>query len=327
MRLVRRSTAVLYIGSLALAIYACETSRRIGGVQPDTQSPTLTLSNTAGDTQDIAGGLRFHVQANDNLGLKTLDLTFSGGLIGQLDTTFTTTVKNYNVGHTLNFGAGSGAGGLIQIIGRAVDGSGNFAGDTIYIYLSNVQALQVRLVLPSPGALASTGKGIPVDIVAVQRGGIAKIGYLVSPANAVINPTTPPTDSILYAAPYADSVEYVDTLVVVPSSGTFNIIGFAQDPSAISWIGFEVDTNGIRMKFDTVNVSAGNLSDVTRNFSLGLQGLQPLPRYIAVRGYACDLAVARNCSFTNNTTLVPSAPVPSGTALRGSKTIVPGYQV
>jgi len=81
------------------------------------------------------------------------------------------------------------------------------------------------------------------------------------------------------------------------------------------------------MKFDTVNVSAGNLSDVTRNFSLGLQGLQPLPRYITVKGYACDLAVARNCSFTNNTTLVPSAPVPSGTASRGSKTIVPGYQV
>jgi hypothetical protein len=154
--------------------------------------------------------------------------------------------------------------------------------------------------------------------------------------------------------------------VVVPSSGTFNIIGFAedsagrrgfssvvtvtiqsvatdntpptvahrvasrvevddtihvraQDPSAIAWIGFEVDTNGVRMKFDTVNVAAGNLSDITRHFSLGLQGLNPLPRYIAVKGYACDAAVARNCSFTNSTTLIPSAPVQSG-ATRGSKT-------
>jgi hypothetical protein len=366
MRLVRRSSAVLYIGALALAIYACETSRRIGGVQPDTQSPTIDLTNTAGDTQDIAGGLRFNVQANDNLGLKTIDLTFSGGLIGQLDTLFTAEVKNYNVGHTLAFGASSGAGGLIQIVGRAVDGNGNFAEDTIFIFLSNVQALRVRLVLPSPGALASTGKGIPVDIIAVQAGGIAKIGYLVSPANAVTNPTAPPTDSIVYTSPYADSVEYVDTLVVVPSSGTFNIIGFAedsagrrgfssvvtvtiqsvatdntpptvahrvasrvevddtihvraQDPSAIAWIGFEVDTNGVRMKFDTVNVAAGNLSDITRHFSLGLQGLNPLPRYIAVKGYACDAAVARNCSFTNSTTLIPSAPVQSG-ATRGSKT-------
>jgi len=366
MRLVRRSSAVLFIGSLALAIYACETSRRIGGVQPDTQAPTITLSNSAGDTQDIAGGLRFNVQANDNLGLKTIDLTFSGGLIGQLDTLFTTEVKNYNLGHTLTFGGSSGAGGLIQIVGRAVDGNGNFAEDTIFIYLQNVQALRVRLVLPSPGALASTGKGIPVDVIAVQAGGIAKIGYLVSPSNAVTNPTAPPTDSILYAAPLADSVEYVDTLIVVPSSGTFNIVGFAedsagrrgfssvvtvtiqsvatdntppvvahriasrvevddtihvraQDPSAISWIGFEVDTNNVRMKFDTVNVAAGNLSDITRNFSLGLQGLQPLPHTIVVKGYACDAAVARNCSFTNSTTLIPSAPVQSAGA-RGVKT-------
>src|SRR3989449_6118308 len=63
------------------------------------------------------------------------------------------------------------------------------------------------------------------------------------------------------------------------------------------------------MKFDTVYVGAGNLSDVTRHFSLGSQGLQPLPRFIAVKGYACDLAVARNCSFTNSTTLIPSAPL------------------
>src|SRR6266487_2212586 len=358
MRLVTRSTAFWGISALALAVWACETSRNIGGVQRDTQEPFISLSNTAGDTQDISAGLRFSVSALDNLGLKNIDLTFSGGLIGTLDTTFTSTVKNYAVSHTLTFGAGSGAGGSIMIVGRATDGAGNFSEDTIFIFLSNVQALRVRLVLPSPGALASTGKGIPVDVIAVQTGGIAKIGFLVAPAASVTNPTSPPTDSIVFGPPFADSVEYVDTLVVVPSSGTFNIVGFAedsagrrgfsnvvtvqiqsvatdntppigahrvaprvevddtvhvraQDPSAISWIGFEVDTNGVRMKFDTVNVAAGNLSDVTRHFSLGLQGLQPLPRFIAVKGYACDLAVARNCSFTNSTTLIPSAPLRS----------------
>jgi hypothetical protein len=171
----------------------------------------------------------------------------------------------------------------------------------------------------------------------------------------------------VFGPPFADSVEYVDTLVVVPSSGTFNVVGFAedsagrrgfsfvvtvtiqsvatdntppvvahrvadrvevddtihvraQDPSAIAWIGFEVDTGGVRMKFDTVNVAAGNLSDITRHFSLGLQGLQPLPHTIVVKGYACDAAVARNCSFTNSTTLIPSAPI------RMSKGIAPSYQ-
>jgi hypothetical protein len=174
----------------------------------------------------------------------------------------------------------------------------------------------------------------------------------------------------MYGQPFADSVEYQDTIIVVPSSGTFNVIGFAedsagrrgfssvvtvtiqsvatdnaapqvahriadrvevddtvhvraQDPSAISWIGFRVDTGatGAVMKFDSVNVAAGNLTDVTRHFSLGLQGLNPLPHTIVVRGYACDAAVARNCSFTNSTTLIPSPPI-----MRTKGGVVSSYQ-
>src|SRR6266566_5306141 len=363
-----RGTIVRGLVVSVLALWACETTRNIGGIQHDNVPPMITLTNTAGDTQDISGGLRFSVSAVDNLGLKSVRLTFSGGLIGQLDTVFTSQVKTYTAGRTLTFAGNSGAGGNIQIIGRATDGNSNFSEDTIFIFLSNVQALRVTLISPTSGALASQGGGIAVDIQAVQNTGIAKVGFLVAPRSSVSDPTTPPSDSIVYTAPLADSVEFVDTLTVVPATGTFNIVGFAedsagrrgfsnvvtvtvqsvatdntppvvahrvadrvevddtihvraQDPSAISWIGFEVDTgNGVRMKFDTVNVAAGNLSDITRNFSLGLQGLQPLPHTIVVKGYACDAAVTRNCSFTNSTTLVPSAPI------RMSKGIAPSYQ-
>jgi len=361
MRLVTRGTAICGIGALALAVWSCETTRNPGGIQHDLTPPAILLAKTAGDTQQIANGLQFGVQAVDNLGLKSVSLRFSGGLIAVLDTSFTGQVKTYAVNRTIKFGANSGAGGDIQIIGRATDGAGNFSEDTIHIFLSNVQALQVRLIVPSAGALASTGKGLPVDVVALQNSGITKVGFLVSPAGSVTNPTVPPNDSIIYTPPLADSVEYVDTVIVVPSTGTFNVVGFAedsagrrgfsnvvtvtiqsvatdntppivahriadrvevddtihvraQDPSAIAWIGFVVDTNGVRMKFDSLYVGAGNLTDVTHNFSLGLQGLQPLPRTIVVKGYACDAAVARNCSFTNNTTLIPSAPIRFGSA-------------
>jgi hypothetical protein len=360
MRLLTRGTAVLGISAFALAIWACETTRNPGGIQRDVTPPAILLVNTAGDSQDIAGGLSFGIQAIDNLALKSVSLRFSGGLIAIVDTNFTGTVKTYAVTKTFTFGSNSGVGGQIQIIARATDGAGNFAEDTISIFLNNVQALRVRLALPSPGALASTGKGLPVDVIAVQQSGIAKIGFLVSPAASVTNPTTPPSDSIVFTAPFADSVEYVDTLVVVPASGTFNVVGFAedsagrrgfttvisvviqsvatdntvpivahriadrvevddtvhvraQDPSAISWIGFRVDTaGGLLMKFDSVYVGAGNLTDVTRHFTLGLGNLQPLPHTIVVRGYACDAAVARNCSFTNSTTLIPSPPIKLG---------------
>ena len=355
-----RSISVIGIGALgfavALAMGACETTRNPGGIQRDVTQPNIDLSTAAGDTQDIAGGLRFNVSAIDNLALKSITLRFSGGFIGTLDTTFTGTVKTYNVGHTINFPKNSGAGGGITIIGRATDGAGNFSEDTLFIFLSNVQALRVTLLLPQPNALASQGKGIPVQVQAIQNSGIAKVGFLVSPANAVTNPTVPPRDSIVFAPPLADSVEYSDTLIVQAATGTFNIVAFAedsagrrgtsgvvtvtiqsvandqtppvvahkiaprvevddtitvraQDPSAIEWIGFRVDTNGFLLKFDTVNVGAGNLTDVTRKFTLGLQGLSPLPHTIVAKGYACDRATARNCSFTNNTTILPSAPL------------------
>ncbi|HEY7115475.1 MAG TPA: hypothetical protein VH475_02750 [Tepidisphaeraceae bacterium] len=353
--MITRGTALWGISALALAIWACETTRNPGGIQRDVTEPAIVLTNSAGDTQNIASGLQFQVSAVDNLALKQVRLIFTGGLIGVLDTNFVGQVTDYSVARTLTFAPNSGAGGNIQIIGRATDGAGNFDEDTLNIFLSNVQALQVRLVLPAPGAIASTGKGLAVDVIAVQNSGISKIGFLVSPLGSVTNPTTPPNDSSLFGSPFADSVEYQDTVIVVPSTGTFNIVGFAedsagrrgfsnvvtvqiqsvatdvappvvahrinprvevndtvhvraQDPSAISWIGFRVDTSGVLMKFDTVNVAAGNLTDVTRHFTLGLQGLNPLPRSVAVRGYACDGAVARNCDYTNSTTLIPSPP-------------------
>src|SRR5216110_1742886 len=371
MRLVRGSTAILSIGSLALAVYACETTRRIGGVQPDTQSPIIVLTNTSGDTQDIAGGLRFSVQANDNLGLKTIDLIFAGGLNGVLDTIFRSAVTNYTVAHTLTFPANSGNGGNITIIGRATDGNGNSAADTITIFLLNVQALQVTLVSPTAGAVASQNRSIPVEVRAIQNGGIAKIGFLVNPRSAVSNPTTPPNDSIVFLGSLQDTVDYTDTLTVLAGSGTFDVVGFAEDSagrrlytsivtvtiqsaandvtpplvahkigprvevddtiivratdaSSIAWIGFRVDTGaapGVLLKWDTVFVGAGNLTDVTRRASLNLGSVLPpgvLPHSIVVRGYACDAATARNCSYTNTTTLLPSAPLSGARTSKGS---------
>ena len=360
MRVVRRVQAVWAIGAVAATVWACENARNPGGVQPDVIAPNITLSIPGGggsspataDTQPIATGLAFSITASDNLGLKTIRLTYSGGYVaGPADTTFNTTVKSLTIPKIVTFPVGSGAGGLVQIVGRAIDGNGNFAEDTLWIVLSNISALRVVLIAPTPGAVASTGRNLPVQVMAVQNEGIRKIGFIVSPAGAVTNPTTPPNDSISFAIPYADSVLYTDTLTVLAATGTFNIVGFAEDsggrrgtsgvvtvsvlsaandttppsvthtigvrvelndnitvhatdPSGISFIGFRVDTIGGAgpLKFDTLDVSAGNLTDVTRIASLGLSGLiaaNTLPKNIIVRGYACDLAgPPHNCAYS-----------------------------
>jgi len=145
------------IVALAGGALGCETSRNPGGVQRDVIRPTIALSASA-DTQQIASGLQFTVTAGDNLGLKDIRLTYSGGYLAVTDTVFNTAVTTVTAAQNVQFPAGSGAGGFITIIGRATDGSGNFAEDTLVIFLDNVQALKVFLLAPTTGALASSAR-------------------------------------------------------------------------------------------------------------------------------------------------------------------------
>jgi hypothetical protein len=357
MRAAERLRVLAALTVATAAVWACETARNPGGVQRDLTPPTITLSNTVGDTQDIGAGLQFTVNATDNLSLKTIRLTFTGGFVaGPSDTNFTGQVQSITFNKLVTFPGNSGAGGSIRIVARAIDGAGNFSEDTLFIFLNNVQALKVLLLAPSPGATASTGKGIPVQVVAVQNTGIRKIGFLVSPGTAVTNPTG--TDSLSFTVPLQDSVELNDTLTVNATSGTFAVVGFAEDsagrratsgtvtvnvqsaandvtapsvshsvtdrvevsdsvqvhasdPSAIAWIGVRITTiGGAQLRFDSVDVSAGNLTDVTHTFGLRLGALVTVfPSDVVVQGYACDAATARNCAFSQAGGVVGAAPV------------------
>ena len=360
--------------ALAGAVGACETARNPGGVLADRIPPTIKLSTTR-DTQDINGGLNFGVAATDDRVLREIRLTFSGGYTAQIDTLFTGVVTSVTLTEAIKFPAGSGAGGVIKIVGRAIDAGGNFADDSIFIFLSNVQALSVTLIAPITGALASPGRNLQVAVRAQQIGGIQRVGFIVVPRTAVTDPTTPPTDSLVFTGTLPADTTYTDTLTVVPSftTGSFTVTGFgmdaggrrvltaavtvniqsvatdntpptvshtiaarveandtitvrALDPSAISWIGFRVDTvlnatppfTGITpLKFDSLNVGAGNLTDVTHAFSLGLT-LGTFPKSVVVRGYACDLATARNCTFSQKSTVLTAPPRFSGGPARAA---------
>src|SRR2546429_8377524 len=219
-------------GMVGLAgLWACETARNPGGVQRDLIPPVITLTANA-DTEPIASGLQFSVDASDTLGLKDVQLTYTGGYLAQTDTVFNTAVTTFNVGESITFPANSGAGGFITIIGRATDGAGNFAADTITVFLSNVQALTVTLLQPVPPAVASSGKNIPVQVEARQLGGIATLGVIITPRNAVVDPTTPPTDSVLFTPPARQPPDttYTDTLTVQAGLTSLTVTPFPRDP-------------------------------------------------------------------------------------------------
>jgi len=217
-------------GSIALiaGVWGCETASNPGGVQRDVIPPSIALSTTA-DTQQIASGLVFTVTASDNLSLKDIQLTYSGGYIAQTDTIFNTATPSLTLAEHIAFAGNSGAGGLIKIVGRATDGAGNFATDSIFIFLSNVQALKVNLLAPSVGAVASTGKNITIAVQAQQLGGIQRVGFIVASRSAVTDPTTPPTDSLVFVTNFPPDTTYTDTLTVTATTGTFTVTGFAVD--------------------------------------------------------------------------------------------------
>jgi hypothetical protein len=220
-----RSRGLLWgIGVLVSAVWACESSRNPGGVQRDLIQPNVQIT-TADDTQDIAGGLSFTVTATDNLGLKSILLTFTGGYVNQIDTVFTTTVTTISLNKNITPSAGSG--GLIRIVARATDGAGNFSEDELLIFLSNVDALRIYLLQPSAGAVASAGKYIPIHVAAAQNAGVRRIGWYVGGS---AGQTAQTGDSVVNGSPpLPDSVDFVDSVLVTGSTGFFTVAGFAVD--------------------------------------------------------------------------------------------------
>src|SRR5437660_1664258 len=278
--------------ALAGAVGACETARNPGGVQLDRISPTIALS--AADTQQIANGLQFSVDASDNLGLKEILVTFSDPTIAQTDTIFNTTVTSFNQGTKITFPANSGSGGSITITGRATDGAGNFTQATTVVFLSNVQALTVDLVAPTAPAVAATGKNILVQVHAQQLGGLERIGFIVVPRNAVVDPTTPPTDSVVFTPPARQPPDtfYTDTLTVQAGFTTFTVTGFAVDAAGRSKftnpVTVTVQTPGNDVTPPTVSHTVSSRVEVNDNVTVHATD----PSGIKVMGFRVDTALA-----------------------------------
>src|SRR5213592_69534 len=296
MRPVRAWCAIV---ALAAVVGACETARNPGGIQRDVNPPSIVLS-AAADTQAIASGLSFSVNATDNLGLKDIRITYSGGYLAQTDTIFNTTVTSYTQGTRVTFPAGSGAGGFITIIGRATDGAGNFSEDTIVVFLSNVQALSVTLVAPTAPAVASTGKNIPIEIHAQQLGGIERIGFIVVSRSAVTDATTPPTDSLVFTPPQRQPPDtfYSDTLTVQPGFTSFTVTGFAVDAGGrrafSNTVTVTVQTPGNDLTPPTVSHSISSRVEVNDNVAVHATD----PSGIQVMGFRVDTALAAVPPFT-----------------------------
>jgi hypothetical protein len=218
-------------GACALAaaglLAACTEQALQLGFQPDIEAPTVTIVVPASDTIDVQNGFTFTVDATDNLGLKTIDVTFTAGLTGQT-ITFTSAVTNFSGAVTVPQSETATLGGPVLITATAVDGNNNAATDTVTIYAVNPKALIVTLVRPTAGAISAPGKQLVVEVHAQQVDGLQLVGWRTVPGAASVSAT-----DTLYTPGLPADTSILDTLTIpaTTAAGTFSIIGFAKDAS------------------------------------------------------------------------------------------------
>ena len=227
-----RLIAAVALGAAALG--GCETAVNTGGVSRDNISPRITLTTPNKvtpkvDSQTISNGLTFNVSASDNIAVDSVDLTFSVGYIAQHDTGFAGGAKTVSYAFSLTAAQLAGAGGQILIVGTARDGAGNRSKpDTITLFLSNKQALATNLLAPTAGAVAGSGKYIPIQVQAVQlAGGIRRLGWTIG---GVAGQTAATADSVSTGSPpFPDTATFIDSVLVTGTTGTFTVVGFGVD--------------------------------------------------------------------------------------------------
>lgn len=217
------------LGGLMLSASGCTERQFQPGFENDGLAPSISIVKTAGDTLNIAGGLRFGLAAADNLGLKSITIEFSGGYNAVMDTVFTSAVTSVAFDVNVDLAGNTTAGGMIYIAATALDGNNNVATAQDSIYLVNQGALTVAVQRPGAGALTSPGRQIVVELRAQHDRGVQLVGYL---ATGVVTDS----NSRGYSSPLPQNVTYADTLSIPASTrvGTFSITGFVRDSTGRS---------------------------------------------------------------------------------------------
>jgi hypothetical protein len=210
----------------------------------DNIAPTLIIVKTKGDTIPVADGIQFAVEVADNLGIKIVSVVLTGGLDSTLDTTFTSAVTAFTFAPEILLPVGTTVGGTIYIEATVIDGNDNATTAQDSVFVDNADALIVTIIDPSPGAITSPGRKIPVKIKASQVSGIGKIGYTVTGVVTF-------ADSMLFPLP--DTAMF-DTTLSVPANapeGIFTIVGFAEDSSGNIGTSLAIDVTVQTVESDT----------------------------------------------------------------------------
>lgn len=192
------------------------------GTTGDANPPALDLSGAPSDIDTV---LAFSADARDNLGLKTIHVSVSGGVTFSFDTTFTSAVTNTTLPFTLSVPRSVPAGTSVTVVGFATDGSGNRSPtDTLRLTVGNLVPATSRIISPASGTIAVVGKSLVLSIMGKSGLRVRSVGFSTS---GVL--TT--ADSAVFTTPLRDSVSVSDTLTIPDGTpvGQLTVTPFVYD--------------------------------------------------------------------------------------------------
>lgn len=273
-----RRHLILASAAVLAGVAACGESLT-EGTTGDANPPTLDL---AGRTSGADTVLAFSADASDNLGLKTIRVTATGGVTFTFDTTFTSAVTTTSIPFALSVPRSVPAGTAVTITAFATDGSGNRSPtDTLRLAVGNVIPPAALIINPPSGTVAVVGKSIVLSIMGKSGLRVRSLGFRTS---GVL--TT--ADSTNFTTPLRDSLTISDTLTIPEGTptGQLNVAPFVYDslgqrslgPSILLTVqtasgtsSSPVVTFGLTRRVevtDTINVSASDQTGIT---SLGYE--------------------------------------------------------
>ena len=219
---LRRGAGVAAVAVSLLTAACSGDSSGLGGNQMDKTKPTvaLTKGGTSADTV-----ISFQVEVKDNLGIKNVKVSLTGGLALSFDTTFTSANTDAVIPFTISVPRSIPKGTPVLATSFAVDGAGNKSAiDSLDLTVGNVPPAEVRIGSPAGGTIAVVGKSIVMSINARSAVKVRTVGFKTTGSFEF-------SDSSSYSSPLPDSVAILDTLAIPANApvGPLQIAPFVLD--------------------------------------------------------------------------------------------------
>jgi hypothetical protein len=201
---------------------ACGESTSTTNTLADKSPPSVALSRGGSSVDTVVS---FEVDAKDNLGLKTISINVTGGLVYSFDTTFTSARTDASIPFSVSVPRSIPKGTPVLVTAQAVDGALNRSAiDTLKLTIGNVAPADVHFTSPATNTVAVVGKSIIVSLSARSAVKVRSVGFRSTGA-------VPLVDSIAYSSPLSDSVSVLDTIPIPASAptGPISVVPFVID--------------------------------------------------------------------------------------------------